>query len=193
MAKQQRDKQAGVPLDRLRDKIESQEIRLHGAISKGKRPSRFEQDPYNEYQNFLYNRALFGLGVYPKEEVAVMHWDKKKRIIKVHKRAQTLINIWKQEIINVLSNHLFTTIFPGTPITKELTEKFGNATDELHVNKMPFRSLNITKVQVVEKFMSVGILPKNFNELVPKETSLHSRLANVRHKESKKKELKSTL
>ena len=167
MAKQYREKQAGVALDRLKEKLESREIQLHAAISsKGKKPSRFEQDPYNEYQNFLYNRALFGLGVYSKEEVAVMHWDKKKRIIKVHKRAQTLINIWKQQIVNVLSNHLFKTIFPDSPITHELLEKF-DVTDELYINKMSFRTLRIEKQEVVERFIADGILPKNFNELVP--------------------------
>lgn len=166
MAKQHRDKQAGVVLDRLREKLESQEIQLHAAISKGKKPSRFEQDPYNEYQNFLYNRALFGLGVYSKEEVAVMHWDKKKRIIKVHKRAQTLINTWKQQIVNVLSNHLFKTIFPSSPITKEALEEF-DIIDELYINKMSFRTLQIEKSEVVERFIVDGILPKNFNELVP--------------------------
>jgi len=168
MAKKHSEKQTRVALDRLKEKLESQEIKLHATIShKGRKPSRFEQDPYNEYQNFLYNRALFGLGVYSKEEVAVMHWDKKKRIIKVHKRAQTLINIWKQEIVNALSNYFFNNVFPGTPITEELHGEILNGTDELHINKMSFKTLRIKKEQVVERFINDGILPRNFNELTP--------------------------
>ena len=115
-----------------------------------------------------------------------MNWDKKKRIIKVHQRAQTLINLWKQRIINVLSNHLFTTFFPGTPITKELTEDFGDVTDELHINKMPFRSLNISKEQVVERFITAGILPKNFNELIPKEVDKETKMKNKKRRPKKK-------
>ena len=169
MAKQTTHIQKGLPLDWPKDSAESKELKMHGIICKGKRVSRFEQDPYNEYQNFLYNRVLFGLGMYHKDEVAVMHWDKKKRIIKVHKRAQIIINLWKQQIINVLSNHLFTTIFPDSPITKELVEVFGDVTDELHINKMPLKSLKITKEQIVTRFIEEGILPKNFNTLTPKE------------------------
>ena len=49
---------------------------------------QFEKDPFNSYQNFLYKRALFGLSVYQKDELEKMHWDKKRRIEKVHQRAQ---------------------------------------------------------------------------------------------------------
>jgi len=130
--------------------------------------SGYKRQPFNEYQEFLYNRALFGLTVYSKEEVQMMHYDKKKRIIKVHKRAQTLLNLWKQKIIITLSNYFFSTIFPDTPITKDLTGPF-NVTEELHVSKMSLKSLHITRVQVVERFIEEGILPKNFNNLTPKD------------------------
>lgn len=167
MAKTHRGKQGDIPPDQLLRKKERGEIEFHGRISKAKRPSRYEQDPYNEYQNFLYNRALFGLSVYPKEELETMHWDKKKRIIKVHKRAQTLVNLWKQEIVLALSNHLFTTIFPDSPITKELLGEELNGTDETYINKMSLKLLKISKEMVIERFIAEGILPKNFNELVP--------------------------
>lgn len=167
MAKTQREKASGIPLDLLKEKVETQELQLHGRISNSRKTSRFEQDPYNEYQNFLYNRALTGLSVYSIEELQEMRFDKKKRITKVHKRAQTLLNLWKQEIVNKLSNYVFKTIFPDSPITKELTEIFADTTDELYINKMSFKSLQITKSQVIERFVEEGILPKNFNELVP--------------------------
>lgn len=165
MANKKRGKLEGLPPDLLTHKKERAEIEFHGKISKARRPSRYEQDPYNEYQNFLYNRALSGLASYSKEEVEVMHWEKKKRIVKVHIKAQTVINIWKQEIVNVLSNYLFTTIFPDSPITKELTGKFGNVTDENYINKMSFKLLKITKPMIIERFIQEGVLPKNFNEL----------------------------
>ena len=183
MAKLQNHISERTPLDGPKDTSESTDLKLHGVICKGKKISRFEQDPYNEYQNFLYNRALFGLGVYTQEEAQLMHWDKKKRIIKVHKRAQTVINLWKQRIVNVLSNHLFKTVFPDSPITKELLEVFGDVTDELHINKMPLKSLKITKEQIVARFIVEGILPKNFNELKPKEGEVIKGKSNVHQKE----------
>lgn len=137
---------------------------MYGSNYKGNRYSRFEQDPYNEYQNFLYNRALFGLGVYAKEEVVKMHPDKRKRIVKVQRRAQTVINLWKQSIVITLTNHLFKTTFPDSPITKELIEKFSTP-DETYINRMPLKVLKITKQGIVEKFINDGILPHNFNEL----------------------------
>lgn len=185
MAKNNKRRDSRVPLDELRDRLESREIEFHGKISNS-RKSRYEQDPYNEYQNFLYNRALSGLSVYDKHEIAEMHYDKKKRIIKVHKRAQTLINLWKQNIVNELSNHVFKTIFPGTPITKELTETLANDTDELYINKMPFKTLKITKAQVIERFIEAGILPKNFNELIPKKELEKAQVKGQRNESSLK-------
>lgn len=178
MANKNRGKLEGLPPDQLTHKKERAEIEFHGKISKAKRPSRYEQDPYNEYQNFLYNRALSGLAVYSKEEIDKMHWEKRKRIIKVHIKSQTVINIWKQQIVNVLSNYFFTTIFPDSPLTKELTGKFGNVTDETYINKMPFKLLKITKPMIIERFIEEGILPKNFNELSPKQDA--SRNTNKR-------------
>lgn len=179
MANKNRGKMEGLPPDMLIHKQECGEILFHGNISKVKRPSRYEQDPYNEEQNFLYNRALSGLAVYSKEEIDAMHWEKKKRIRKVHIKAQIVINIWKQQLVNILSNHFFTSIFPDSPLTKELIEDFGNVTDETYINKMPFKLLKITKPMIIERFIQEGILPKNFNELTPKQNA--SRISNKRH------------
>ena len=46
----------------------------------------------NPYQHFLFKRVLHGLKVYKPEEVRKLHWDKKRRITKVWKRAQREIN-----------------------------------------------------------------------------------------------------
>lgn len=162
MANKHRAKQASVSLDRLGDSLELPETKDHDTDHQ---EVSYRYRYYNEYQNFLYNRAVFGLSIYPKGEI--ISRDKAKRIIKTHKKAQTILNIWKQEIVNVLSNHLFKTVFPDSPLTKELLEDFGNVTDELHNNKMSLKSLKITKPQVIERFIAEGILPKNFNNLVP--------------------------
>ena len=135
-----------------------------GNSYKGRNYANHEATSFNNYQNFFYNRALFGLAMYSQEEIKEMHPDKRRRIIKVHKRAQTVLNLWKQEIIVELSNLFFKTIFPKTEITKQLVED-SSPTDESFINKMSFKTLRITKDQVVSKLTAEGILPKNFREL----------------------------
>jgi hypothetical protein len=45
------------------------------------RKQNYEKDPYNGHQNFLYNRALYGLSIYAPEEIKEMPVEKKKRIV----------------------------------------------------------------------------------------------------------------
>jgi hypothetical protein len=133
---------------------------------EGKPYTQYESDPFNSYQNFLYKRALYGLKMFEETEVKTMHWQKKKRIIKVNKRTQSIINIWKQEITNVYTSGFFEQIFPKSPITKGLTES--NYTDPKFNCKLSFKDLGIKKEHVVKKLHKEGILPKNFYELTEK-------------------------
>ena len=64
-----------------------------GNSYKGTTYSTFEKDPYTEAQNFLYKRALFGLKMYKPEEIKAMHWQKRKRIKKVQRRTQDILNL----------------------------------------------------------------------------------------------------
>lgn len=133
--------------------------------SKIKNMKNKEIIPYNEHQNFLYNRALYGLSIYSKDEVQEMDLQKKKRIIRIHKKTQKILNLWKQEIVNTLANKLFTDIFPKMDITNTIIEKYGIEGDPDYVNKMSFKMLNISKTQIVFKLIGCKILPKNFNDL----------------------------
>jgi hypothetical protein len=136
----------------------------------------FEKDPYNKHQNFLYNRAMYGLSIYSRDEVQEMDLQKKKRIVRLHKKTQTILNLWKQEIVNTLANKLFTDIFPRMDITNTLIEKFGIEGDPDYVNKMSFKMLNITKPQIVDKLIEAKVLPKNFKIL---EDDIRTRTATV--------------
>jgi len=120
---------------------------------------------YSPHQNFLYNRALHGLSIYTPEEVVIMLPEKRKRILKVHKKAQKILNLWKQEVVNIAANKFFTNIFPDTEFTKCLVEFYGTEGDPDYINKMSFKMLQISKEQVIAKLIEHKILPKNFNEL----------------------------
>ena len=137
---------------------------LYGSTFHGKKYAKIEYHSLNNYQNFLYNRALFGLNVYSQEEVKNMRWDKRKRIIKVHRRSQIVLNLWKQQIINALSTHLFLQFFPTSYITEDLVNS-ANDTDSKYINRMSFKTLRITRLQVINKLISEGILPSDFYKL----------------------------
>lgn len=126
---------------------------------------QFEKDPFNAYQNFLYKRALFGLSVYGEEELSKMHWDKKKRILKVHERAQKVLNIWKQEIANKWSAQGLTEVFHHSTLIKNLVEIFANHVDADYISPLEFKQLGINKTQIINKLISEKVLPSNFYEL----------------------------
>jgi len=134
---------------------------VYGTSYKGKRYSSYES--FSNHQNLLYNRAVFGLAMYQPEEVKAMHFKKRKQIIAKHKKAQIAINILKQQVINRLSNDLLLSLFPNSPITKKLLEL--DFTDVRYINKMPFKTLRITKRQIIDKLVAENILPANFYNL----------------------------
>ena len=87
-------------LSRRRERYEYlgllQEYQLHPP----KLIQEFRYNKLNPYQHFLFKRVLHGLNVYKPEEVRKLHWDKKRRITRVWKRAQSEINKWKQMLCN---------------------------------------------------------------------------------------------
>jgi len=131
--------------------------------------SRFEIDPYNSYQNFLYNRALHGLSIYSQDEISKMSIEKKKRINKSHKKCQNVINLLKQEVTNQLANDFFMRWFPETRLTNDIVNYFGTEGHPDHVNNMTFKMLKISKPLIIARLVETKLLPKNFNQLIPKE------------------------
>jgi sensor histidine kinase regulating citrate/malate metabolism len=97
-----------------------------------------------------------------------MHWDKKRRIEKVHERAQKVLNLWKQEMSNQWLGTLLSTVFHHSSFVKELNEKFGEEVDDQYISKIDFKSMGISKSQVVDKLISEKILPNNFYQLTDK-------------------------
>ena len=114
----------------------------------------------NSLQNHLYHRALSGLNVYSKEEIMTMNKEKRRRIIKVHKKAKKVINLLKQEAMTTLSNKLLTSMFPKSPIAKKMLDV--NENDSEFVCKLSLKDLAISKKNVIDRLMADGILPNNF-------------------------------
>ena len=106
---------------------------------------------------------MFGLKMYTQDEIKAMHWQKRNRIKKVHKRTQSVLNLWKQELMIEKTNKLFQIFFPDSTITQALLS--ASDVDPEFRNKLDFKTLGITKKDVVNKLQEENLLPHNFAEL----------------------------
>ena len=89
-----------------------------------------------------------------------MHWDKKRRITKVWKRGQNTINELKQYVAFQQVKPIFR-IFAKSELGRAIYEMpFEYISD--YRNKMTLQELGINYEDVILKFMSVGLLPKNY-------------------------------
>ena len=135
----------------------------HYQLHAGKTYMQYEQDKYSIYQNYLYKRALYGLNSLTEEELCKTCSKKKQRITNVYRRAQIILNRFKQKIVMEYTNNLFQKLFPKSEITK-VFNNYDNI-DDTFKNTLTFKDLNISKEQIISIFMSEGILPKNFLSL----------------------------
>lgn len=126
---------------------------------------RFERDAFNAYQNFLYKRAMYGLGVYSSEEVERMRPEKKARIKHVNFRCQQVLNIWKQQICNKFTNDLLMHFFPKRELAQLFFVRYKDTVDPGFMNTLNFKDLGISKKQIVDKLILEGVLPKDFHSL----------------------------
>ena len=117
----------------------------------------------NPHQHFLFKRILHGLKMYKPIEVEQMHWDKKRRIRKVWKKGQNVINEFKQYISYKQVQPIFR-IFTKSELGKELYEMpFEYLPD--YKNKMTLKELGLTYEDLILKFIGLGLLPKNYLSL----------------------------
>ena len=139
--------------------------RIENYQLRNQRPTvmQYESDGYSQYQNYLYKRALYGLNALTQSEVTAMCSKKKHRVISVYKKAQTILNKFKQEVTIAKSNFIFQTLFPKSPITEFLLSE--TETDGKVINDLTFKDLNISKEQIISIFIAEGVLPKNFLSL----------------------------
>jgi hypothetical protein len=156
-------------MEKLKQDVKNYQMRSQTVMS-------YEQDSYTNYQNYLYKRALYGLNSLTEEELATICSKKKQRILNVYKRAQVVINSYKQKVTIAYSNHIFKTFFPNSPITDFLLSN--TEVDEKFTNVLNFKDLGIDKKQIIAIFMTEGILPRNFLSLEEAQNQL-PRLKNA--------------
>lgn len=126
---------------------------------------KYQQLRLTPYQNLLYKRALYGLSEYSEKELKKMHWEKKRRIQRINQRAQSSINLFKQETVNKLCNTIYEAYFKGNETAKLLLSTEEVDTDSRYINTLDLKSLGISKKDIIDRFIDEGILPINFYEL----------------------------
>jgi len=122
----------------------------------------FEYSKLNPYQHFLFKRVLHGLNVYKPEEVNKLHWDKRRRVTRVWKRGQKEINRWKQTLCNKRINAYLSKTFTHSPLAQYIANIPADETLDNYKNTFTFKDLGISYEDVILKFMSLGLLPRNF-------------------------------
>ena len=133
-------------------------------IVSGKLVQKIIYTELNTQQLHLYKRVLHGFNAFTSEELEKMHWDKKRRIKKVWKRAQNVINALKQKICNKRSNEILS-IFTSSKLAKQIMSVPVEEVDQRFINKMSFRTLGVKPEDLIVKFYTEGLLPKNYFEL----------------------------
>lgn len=133
-------------------------------------PKYVRDERLNTYQNLLYNRALYGLAAYDPKEVKGMHWEKKKRIDSVHKKTKSIINRWKQEMIIDNTNKFLNLLFPKSKVVKQLMEPVFNQPNDNYNANIPLKEFKVKKLDIIDKLIIEGVLPKNYYELKPSES-----------------------
>lgn len=140
------------------------EYHTHGA--------RYYNQSLTHHQKSLYEKTVFGLKGLPPQESKKLSKEERLIIIETHKKCQQVLNAWKQEIVNEISNQLFKKYFPKSPFTETLTEKYPDIVDDGFINTIPFKLLGIKRTDIIKKLMKSGILPKDFYQQKSKYTNL---------------------
>jgi|9_EtaG_2_1085328.scaffolds.fasta_scaffold27572_4 hypothetical protein len=117
----------------------------------------------NRKQQEMYNKLMVGLNLYSKEELYKMNSSKKNKIFKRSKQVQSMLNVWKQQVLIAKTNPVFE-IFTNSAFSKEVIN-VSNQTDTGFLCKLKFKELGITKNKIVHKLIAEGFLPQNFATL----------------------------
>lgn len=108
----------------------------------------------------MFKHVMVGLDMYTPQELYAMNSSKKAKIFKKHKQAQTMLNLWKQELTNNITTKLLSAFFPKSQLIAELNAD--NSTSTKYTNTLAFKDLGISKTDIINKLIQENFLPANF-------------------------------
>ena len=151
-------------------KIQHNRVRYQNSV----RPKYQDRRWISEHQYQIYKTAMLGLKAYSKQELYRMSIIAKKRIVEFYKKAQIILNRWKQELVNEMFEQLCSLDcfnFEYNPFQKVFDEtvigikKFGHQTEDTVECTLTFQQLKISREQIIQKLIEERILPNNFYKL----------------------------
>ncbi len=118
----------------------------------------------NKTQKLMFNTLIHGYGAYAKEDIKKMSKQEKYMIEKSWNIAQKVINDFKIEVVdnvsNKLINDIFTVYFP-----KHVKFATSFASSKSETNIMTLSQCGLTYDELVIRFMREKLLPSNFFSL----------------------------
>jgi hypothetical protein len=119
----------------------------------------------NKTQNFYYKRAILGLRVYTPEQLSMITKEKKERIKRVHKKAQSVLQVLRYQKLVQTSNDTLNTFFSrGNIYTQLMSESVTFISPDLRVT-LDDQQLGITKDDILSVLLESGVLGPNFLNL----------------------------
>ena len=117
---------------------------------------------FNEVQNKMYRRIVYGVEALNKAELTTMSKNEISKIQKDYSRAQVILNRYKNQVMNQSLNGFLEKHFWNSPIAREMID-FSDDPDTVHEeNTLSFKELGINKKQVAGKLIEHGFLPVDF-------------------------------
>lgn len=136
----------------------------YGDLGKKRRyfveKQEYTEQSYTKVQNFLYKRALFGLGIYNKQELRELSPKEKEHIVSLQNRTRKELNKLKQQLVIKKSEGIFKLFPKSTLVQAILDDPF---IDPKVGNTFSFRDFGIKKEHVIDRLLHAGILPKDFH------------------------------
>lgn len=154
--------QKDAPIKMVYEEKGLENLQLYGNKLNGQSYQTRKSILFNQLQNKLYRRLIFGLEALNKTELQTM---KKTEILKVqedHERTKKVLNQWKNEITSSYVDKMFSEIFWHSDLAKEMV-RYGQDPDAVNdENTLSFKELGVTKKQIAVKLIQNGLLPVNF-------------------------------
>jgi len=134
-------------------------IQLFGKV----RYQDLEAPVFNKLQQRLYAETVYGVSMYTQAELAKIPGKKRHEIITTFKKAQQILNDWKQQIVEHKVVGFMDKLFPRSSTVRVFNSITGPESGLKC--RLSFKELGINQRMIAEKLVEAGLLPANFFQL----------------------------
>lgn len=137
-------------------------IQLEGTVKYQKVEEEVKLSPK---QKDLYSKVMYGFKAYTKEEIAVMSKSKRTNVTITYTKAQRVLRNWKQDLTFSFIDRLLLSMFPKSPIVKQMCQVDGHIDEVAKEDDISFKDLGISQQQIINKLIQFELLPQNFYQV----------------------------